>query len=216
MIVSITPVGRRDHGMWIEIDPADERRFFGCASIDEPALLMLAKAWMSAVPADFHAGSAAVEQCDMGRRPPECVVPEPRCLFIWSPENDSHIDSPRSRTIKDIKWGSAAARHLACLPHESDRYTLHHYRDKDQDEVDIIVEDEHGALIGIEVKASATVHASDFKGMRKLLDTCGDGLKLGLVLYDGTKVFPFGDASSPLLCLAYGLDSLHAMETRKR
>ena len=95
-------------------------------------------------------------------------------------------------------------------------YTLHHYRDKDQDEVDIIVEDEHGALVGIEVKASATVHASDFKGMRKLLDTCGDGLKLGLVLYDGTKVFPFGDASSPLLCLAYGLDSLHAMETRKR
>src|SRR6267154_6632151 len=72
-------------------------------------------------------------------------------------------------------------------------YTLHHYRDKDQDEVDIIVEDEHGALVGIEVKASATVHASDFKGMRKLLDICGDDLKLGLVLYDGTKVVPFGD-----------------------
>jgi predicted AAA+ superfamily ATPase len=72
-------------------------------------------------------------------------------------------------------------------------YTLHHYRDKDQDEVDIIVEDEQGALIGIEVKASATVHASDFKGMRKLLDICGDNLKLGLVMYDGTKVVPFGN-----------------------
>jgi hypothetical protein len=51
------------------------------------------------------------------------------------------------------------------------RYTLHHYQDKDQDEVDIIVEDEQDALVGIEVKASATVHASDFKGMRKLLDS---------------------------------------------
>ena len=83
------------------------------------------------------------------------------------------------------------------------RYTLHHYRDKDQDEVDIIVEDEQGALVGIEVKASATVHASDFKGMRKLLDNCGDDLKLGLVLYDGTKVVPFGDRlfAAPMSCL---------------
>jgi predicted AAA+ superfamily ATPase len=82
-------------------------------------------------------------------------------------------------------------------------YTLHHYRDKDQDEVDIIVEDEHGALVGIEVKASATVHASDFKGMRKLLDICGDDLKLGLVMYDGTKVVPFGDRlfAAPMSCL---------------
>jgi predicted AAA+ superfamily ATPase len=31
-------------------------------------------------------------------------------------------------------------------------YTLHHYRDKDQDEVDIIVENEQGAMVGIEVK----------------------------------------------------------------
>ena len=83
------------------------------------------------------------------------------------------------------------------------RYTLHHYRDKDQDEVDLIVEDAQGELVGIEVKASATVHASDFKGMRKLLDNCGDDLKLGLVLYDGTKVVPFGDRlfAAPMSCL---------------
>jgi uncharacterized protein len=84
-----------------------------------------------------------------------------------------------------------------------DSYTLHHYRDKDQDEADIVVENEQGALVGIEVKASATVHASDFKGMRKLLDICGDDLKLGLVLYDGTKIVPFGDRlfAAPISCL---------------
>ena len=82
-------------------------------------------------------------------------------------------------------------------------YTLHHYRDKDQDEVDIIVEDERGALVGIEIKASATVHVSDFKGMRKLLEICGNELKLGLVLYDGTKAVPFGDRlyAAPISCL---------------
>ncbi|MDQ2832161.1 MAG: ATP-binding protein [Acidobacteriota bacterium] len=92
--------------------------------------------------------------------------------------------------MKQVRWSDA-------------EYSLHHYRDKDQGEVDLIVEDEQGALVGIEVKASATVHASDFKGMRKLLDICGDDLKLGLVLYDGTKVVPFGDRlfAAPMSCL---------------
>lgn len=84
-----------------------------------------------------------------------------------------------------------------------DTYTLYHYRDKDQDEVDIVVENERGAVVGIEVKASATVHASDFKGIRKLLEICGNDLRLGVVLYDGTTVVPFGDRlfAAPMSCL---------------
>jgi predicted AAA+ superfamily ATPase len=35
---------------------------------------------------------------------------------------------------------------------------LDHYRDKDQDEVDLVIETGSGALVGIEVKASATVN----------------------------------------------------------
>ena len=83
------------------------------------------------------------------------------------------------------------------------RYALHHYRDKDQDEVDIVVENEQGALVGVEVKASATVHSSDFKGLRKLLEICGDELKLGVVLYDGPNIVPFGDRlfAAPISCL---------------
>jgi uncharacterized protein len=82
-------------------------------------------------------------------------------------------------------------------------YALYHYRDKDQDEVDIIVEDEHGAMVGIELKASATVKSSDFKGIRKLQNICGDDLKLGVVLYDGTNIVPFGDRlfAAPITCL---------------
>jgi predicted AAA+ superfamily ATPase len=81
-------------------------------------------------------------------------------------------------------------------------YTVHHYRDKDQDEVDIVVEDQRGAKVGIEVKASATVYASDLKGLRKLRNLCGDELKLGVVLYDGTEIVPFGDRlfAAPISC----------------
>jgi len=70
---------------------------------------------------------------------------------------------------------------------------LYHYRDKDQDEVDLVIEAGNGALVGIEVKANATVNAGDFKGLRKLADACGDNFKLGVVLYDGGRPVHFGD-----------------------
>ena len=84
-----------------------------------------------------------------------------------------------------------------------EHYSLSHYRDKDQDEVDIVVENEAGELVGIEVKAAATVNASDFKGLRKLADATRDALKLGLVLYDGEQTVPFGDRlfAAPVSCL---------------
>jgi predicted AAA+ superfamily ATPase len=81
--------------------------------------------------------------------------------------------------------------------------SLYHYRDKDQDEVDLVIETGSGALVGIEVKASATVHAGDFKGLRKLADACGHKLKLGVVLYDGGKPVHSGDrlVAAPISCL---------------
>lgn len=51
--------------------------------------------------------------------------------------------------------------------------TCHHYRDKDQDEVDILLEDEAGNMVGLEVKAAATVTAADFKGLRKVAVATG-------------------------------------------
>lgn len=81
--------------------------------------------------------------------------------------------------------------------------TFHHYRDKDQDEVDIILEDEAGVMIGLEVKAAATVTAADFKGLRKIAAATGSSFKAGWVLYDGDKILPFGEklAAIPLSCL---------------
>lgn len=81
--------------------------------------------------------------------------------------------------------------------------SLSHYRDKDQDEIDIVIENEAGELVGIEVKAAATVNASDFKGLRKLADATGNALRLGIVLYDGEQTVPFGDRlfAAPVSCV---------------
>jgi len=73
------------------------------------------------------------------------------------------------------------------------RITLSHYRTKDQDEVDVVIEDRRGRIIGIEVKASATVRAQDFRGLRQLQDAVGDRFVRGLVLHDHDRVTPFGE-----------------------
>lgn len=70
---------------------------------------------------------------------------------------------------------------------------IYHFRDKDQDEVDLVVESQSGETIGIEVKAAATVGPADFKGLRKLAAASGKDFKLGVVLYDGDQVAPFGE-----------------------
>jgi uncharacterized protein len=80
---------------------------------------------------------------------------------------------------------------------------LSHYRDKDQDEVDIVLENESGDVVGIEVKASATIGGSDFKGLRKLASATGRAFRLGVILYDGARSLPFGERlyAAPLSCL---------------
>ncbi|NNL74726.1 MAG: ATP-binding protein, partial [Desulfobacterales bacterium] len=53
-----------------------------------------------------------------------------------------------------------------------DRLEFSHYRDKEKNEVDIIMRNRSGFIVGIEVKASATVTTADFKGLHKLAAAC--------------------------------------------
>ena len=68
-----------------------------------------------------------------------------------------------------------------------------HYRDRDDFEVDIVIERGPGAVAGVEVKAAATVTEADFRGLRKLKDAAGPGFAHGVVLYDGEAFIQFGD-----------------------
>jgi predicted AAA+ superfamily ATPase len=79
----------------------------------------------------------------------------------------------------------------------------YHYRDAARREVDIVLERNDGMVAGIEVKANATVKASDFAGLRALAEACGDRFAFGAVLHDTENVVPFGDklAAVPLSCL---------------
>ncbi|MDP2284858.1 MAG: ATP-binding protein [Pseudohongiella sp.] len=71
-------------------------------------------------------------------------------------------------------------------------YHFFHYRDKDKVEVDIVIQ-QGRQLAGVEIKASATVTAADFKGLIKLREACAEQFVCGLVFYDGDSVLPFGE-----------------------
>ena len=72
-------------------------------------------------------------------------------------------------------------------------YRLLYYRDIDKFEVDIVIENAAGQLVGVEVKAAATVKEADLRGLRKLASVAGDQFKMGVLLYDGTEMMPLGD-----------------------
>ena len=73
-----------------------------------------------------------------------------------------------------------------------DRYAFSHFRNKQRNEVDIVIENGRGEIVGIEVKASATVSTKDFSGLRHLAADAGERFVMGLILYDHENSIAFG------------------------
>ena len=106
--------------------------------------------------------------------------------------------SPQILLTERTRWGTtletwvyAELRKAIALSPEP--WYLSHYRDKDQVEVDFVLEDPLRKIIGVEVKAAATVLPQDFKGLKRLQAQAGSDFITGIVLYDGARALPFGD-----------------------
>ena len=57
--------------------------------------------------------------------------------------------------------------------------------------VDIVLEDRAGRLVGIEIKASATLGGNNVRGLQAMANAVGKRWVRGAVLYTGTEVIPF-------------------------
>ena len=71
--------------------------------------------------------------------------------------------------------------------------SLWHYRTQGGTEVDFLLENRQGALVGIEVKAAMSVDARDFRGLRHLRETEPERFLRGIVFYTGNEIVPFGE-----------------------
>lgn len=58
-------------------------------------------------------------------------------------------------------------------------------------EVDIVLEDSAGRLVGIEIKAGATLGGADIRGLQAMASAAGKRWFRGVVLYTGNEVIPF-------------------------
>lgn len=67
-----------------------------------------------------------------------------------------------------------------------------HYRDKDQVEVDLVIE-QGDRLWGVEIKKAASVQAKDARGLARLAEQAGDSWRGGMLLYTGTNTLPLAD-----------------------
>jgi len=74
----------------------------------------------------------------------------------------------------------------------SRRISIYHMRTARQEEVDLILEDSRGALVGIEVKMAGSVNDADFRGLRVLQAMQPDTFQRGIVFYLGERVVAFG------------------------
>ncbi|WP_058503885.1 ATP-binding protein [Legionella nautarum] len=87
----------------------------------------------------------------------------------------------------------------------NEQVELFHFRDKYKNEVDIVLERDNNQIIGIEVKASATIKQHDFKGLIKLAEFNPAKFQYGIVFYSGKEVLPFSQNNIPLYALPIGL-----------
>lgn len=76
----------------------------------------------------------------------------------------------------------------------AERLAFSHFRHRDGAEVDIVLEHGAGRVSGVEVKASSTVHPSDFKELKTLREACGKRFGCGVLAYDGEQGIGYGDA----------------------
>ncbi|MDR1151196.1 MAG: DUF4143 domain-containing protein [Bifidobacteriaceae bacterium] len=107
-------------------------------------------------------------------------------------DQDSRTLARASGALGGLLEGFVAMEIARQLSWSLTRAEMSHYRTKDGIEVDIILENRRGQVVAIDVKASATVRRSDFRGIDHLASRLGDDLRVGIVLYTGGQHLSFG------------------------
>jgi predicted AAA+ superfamily ATPase len=127
------------------------------------------------------------------------MVKMPKLQFIDSGLLATLLDLTAEEVQKDkSRFGHVLETfvHAELLKHASTAdgdYQLMYYRDADKVEVDVVIENAAGQVVGVEIKSSATVKDSDLRGLRKLAGLAGADFKMGVLLYDGDETLPLGN-----------------------
>ena len=82
----------------------------------------------------------------------------------------------------------------AILESQKDSYDLFHYRDREKREVDFLIENPSGDILGIEVTGASAIGKDKFKHLKWFNENMvSDKRFIGIVLYSGEHVLSFGE-----------------------
>jgi predicted AAA+ superfamily ATPase len=74
-------------------------------------------------------------------------------------------------------------------------YSLYHYRDRAKREIDFVVKNRRGAILGIEVKSGSMVNHNDCRHLNWFKDNLAEGQFFrGIILYTGENAIPLGES----------------------
>lgn len=82
---------------------------------------------------------------------------------------------------------------------------IYHFRDLRKKEVDFVLENRDGNIVGIEVKAKASIHEKDLKGMHALANASQENFLNGFIFYGGKEIRPIANDGRLFYCLPLGL-----------
>jgi predicted AAA+ superfamily ATPase len=86
-----------------------------------------------------------------------------------------------------------------------DDVALYHFRDQRKNEVDIVMERPNSKILGLEIKAAASVDERDFRGLVKLAEYAGNKFEQGCLFYTGEQILPFQHKQHRLYALPLAL-----------
>jgi len=70
---------------------------------------------------------------------------------------------------------------------------VHHLRDRNGAEIDVVIETNDGRVVALEIKAASSVNGADAKWLTWLRDKLGDDFVHGFVLYTGERPWSMGE-----------------------
>ncbi|MEN8237089.1 MAG: ATP-binding protein [Pseudomonadota bacterium] len=110
-------------------------------------------------------------------------------LLNWRAENLRFNSYRIGKLIETFVFNELSAQ----IDSNNGEYNIFHYRDREQREIDFIVEREDESLLGVEVKASSSIGRNDFKHLTWFRENvAGHRPFVGIALYSGEIPLSFG------------------------
>ena len=121
-----------------------------------------------------------------------------------------HVDKESLFKNKDGNYGSLIesfvySELLKEATYSKSSVKIYHFRDLRKKEVDLVLENRNGEIIGIEIKAKASIKKSDFKGMIELAREAKGAFSKGIIFYGGDEVKPISADGFVFYCLPLGI-----------